>query len=101
MVKIIADDLARDIRASLSYQIQNLNRIEAELAHLDFLRNPNPQGESDAQRLALAIQDARDALCAADDLLRGQMPDGQVFRQPPAVVAFVMRLFRHQKEVVR
>lgn len=96
MTQIISDDLARDIRASFRAQLDQLNNIEAELEHLDYTQNPNPQGESDAQRLALAIQDARAALLAADDLLRVQVPDGRVFRQPPAAVAFVMRLLRRQ-----
>jgi len=92
MQKTIPDAVAHDIRASLAAQIQQLQKIEAELAHLDFARNLNPHADSDAQHLALALESARETLCTADDLLRVQVPDSQVFSRPPALVSFLMRL---------
>jgi len=89
MKKIITTQLARDIRASFSAQLDQLNNIEIELANLDFT-----QGDSDAQVVAIAIDTARVALARADDLLRQQVPDSKVFRQPHAAVALLMHLLR-------
>lgn len=97
MKKLVKCMLARDIRASFAAQISQLDRIEAELAHIDFRANLPDTNYSDAQVLALAIQDARDALCSADDLLREQVPDSKIFSQPPRIVATVMRFLRGQK----
>lgn len=97
MKKIITTQLARDIRASFAAQLTQLNNIEAELSHLDFTRNGDDTTFSDAQVLAVRIQDARDALCAADDFLREQVPDREIYSKPPRLVAAVLHFFGKQK----
>jgi len=97
MKKIINHALARTIRASLCAQIQQLDNIEAELSHLDFLLNEDKTCASDAQQLAVAIQDARDALIAADHLLVGQVHDCEIYSRPPRLVEAAMRFINGRK----
>lgn len=97
MKKIISHALARDIRASFASQIAQLDHIEAELAHIDFTKNSDDTTFSDAQVLAIRIQDARDALCTADAFLREQVPDREIYSQPPRFVAAVLHFFSKQK----